>query len=115
MLLDARTTAEFAVSHLLGAVNVASTETAELLIASAPVNTTIVVYCSVGYRSAELISGLQRVATRTIYNLKGSIFRWANEDRPLYRGITRVGIVHPYDQSWGPLLKPARHAEITTR
>jgi len=39
-----------------------------------------------------------------VYNLDGSIFKWANEDRLLVtpRGDT-VEYVHPYNTLWGTL------------
>ena len=57
----------------------------------------IVVYCSVGYRSSILAKKLQDRGFTKVYNLEGSIFKWANEGRPLVQGQTTVHKVHPYD------------------
>ena len=46
-----------------------------------------------------------------VYNLEGSIFAWANEGRPVYRGKERVQVVHPYDKIWGRLLKKSLRKE----
>ncbi len=110
MLLDVREEAEVEVSHLLGAVRVGSVQEATALITSAPQHTIIVAYCSVGYRSAELVSQLTNASTREVYNLKGSLFRWANEQRPIYRGTERVTTVHPFSDRWGALLNTSLHA-----
>lgn len=110
MLLDVREADEIAVSHLLGAVRVGSAQEAAALIRSAPQHTIIVAYCSVGYRSAELVSELQQFSARTVYNLNGSLFRWANEDRAVYRGTERVTTVHPFSDRWGTLLHTTLHA-----
>ena len=110
MLLDVREADEIAVSHLLGAVRVGSAQEAAALIRSAPQHTIIVAYCSVGYRSAELVSELQQFSARTVYNLNGSLFRWANEDRAVYRGTERVTTVHPFNERWGTLLNTSLHA-----
>ena len=110
MLLDVREEAEVEVSHLLGAVRVNSVREAASLIASAPQHTIIVAYCSVGYRSAELVAQLNKVSTREVYNLKGSLFQWANEQRPVYRGTERVTTVHPFNERWGALLHTSLHA-----
>ena len=110
MLLDVREEAEVEVSHLLGAVRVNSVREAASLIASAPQHTIIVAYCSVGYRSAELVAQLNKVSTREVYNLKGSLFQWANEQRPVYRGTERVTTVHPFSDRWGTLLHTTLHA-----
>jgi len=110
MLLDVREADEIAVSHLLGAVRVGSVQEAAALIQSAPQHTVIVAYCSVGYRSAELVSELQQFSARTVYNLNGSLFRWANEDRAVYLGTERVTTVHPFNEHWGALLNTSLHA-----
>ena len=72
----------------------------------------IVTYCSVGYRSAGVAQRLRAAGFTQVYNLEGSLFRWANEGRPLYRGDTLVHQVHPYDRVWGTLLKEELRAYI---
>lgn len=104
LLLDARTPDEFNVSHLEGAIRAGDLPSALHAIAAQPGKSTIVVYCSVGYRSARLASRLRERGIAQVYNLKGSIFQWANEGRALYRGRQRVQQVHPYDEDWGQLL-----------
>jgi 3-mercaptopyruvate sulfurtransferase SseA len=73
-------------------------------------DTPIVVYCSVGYRSAGVVQALQAQGFSEVYNLKGSIFRWANEGRPVVRNGEPVSAVHPYDASWGQLLTDSLRA-----
>ena len=68
-------------------------------------NHRIVLYCSVGHRSSDLAQFLMKKGYTEIYNLEGSIFAWANEGRPVYRGKEQVQVVHPYDKTWGRLLK----------
>ena len=46
----------------------------------------IVTYCSVGYRSGKMAERLQAAGYTNVRNLEGSIFKWANEHRPLVRG-----------------------------
>lgn len=104
VLLDARSEAEFKVSHLPGAVFASHTRMAlEALGASDSVRA-IVVYCSVGYRSSRLAEKLRARGIENVFNLEGSLFQWANENRPLYRGDKRVYEAHPYDEEWGRLL-----------
>jgi hypothetical protein len=71
----------------------------------------IVVYCSVGYRSSVLARKLQDMGVTRVYNLEGSIFKWANEERPLVRNGDTVQKVHPYDAYWGKLLETKYHAD----
>lgn len=114
VLLDARSPDEYAVSHLQGArridPNAPSPPTLDTLPADAP----IVVYCSVGYRSAKVAQALQEQGFTNVVNLEGSIFRWANEGRPVYRKGQRVRAVHPYDATWGRLLTDSLHANEPT-
>jgi len=63
--------------------------------------TRIVCYCSLGYRSSILAekiskSGLENVKA---YNLEGSIFKWANENKSLEGSQ----LVHPFSYVWGLL------------
>ena len=102
ILLDARPEAEYAVSHLLGARRFETSLLADLA-KDAP----IVVYCSVGYRSAELARRLTELGYSRVRNLEGSLFEWANEGRPVYSTKGQVHKVHPYDREWGRLLDPS--------
>ena len=106
LLLDARSLEEYEVSHLRGAVNAETTRAALEVLAEVAPEPTVVVYCSVGYRSSELADRLLEHGRGSVFNLEGSIFRWANEGRPVYRGDERVYEVHPYDDGWGRLLEP---------
>ena len=110
VLLDVRRPDEFAVSHLRGAMRVTSPDHAEELLRGLPEDAIVVAYCSVGYRSARLATELRERGLADVHNLDGSIFRWANEDRPLFRGATPVRDVHPFDETWGVLLKADRRA-----
>lgn len=89
LLLDVRTPAEFAVSHLRGARRV-DPDVPDLASLRLPQNARVVVYCSVGYRSAEIADRLRERGVTRVYNLLGGIFEWANEDRPLYHEGARV-------------------------
>lgn len=105
LLFDAREPEEYAVSHLQGTQPAPSKDEVLKALQGVPVDQPIVLYCSVGYRSSELAQFLMKKGYTEIYNLEGSIFAWANEGRPVYRGKERVQVVHPYDKIWGRLLK----------
>jgi sterol desaturase/sphingolipid hydroxylase (fatty acid hydroxylase superfamily)/rhodanese-related sulfurtransferase len=109
ILLDAREADEFAVSHLPGAIRVSPAASAVDLPPGVNKSAPIVVYCSVGYRSAGMAKRLQEAGFSDVCNLDGSIFRWANEGRPLLQGDNAVSVVHPYDEHWGTLLKAEHH------
>jgi len=110
LLLDARSLEEFTVSHLPGAHRVDPEAQSVPALDTLSQNRSIVVYCSVGYRSARIASRLQDQGFHDVTNVKGSIFRWANEDRPVVRGDTLVRAVHPSDDTWGTLLVDSLHA-----
>jgi len=105
LLIDVRDKEEFAVSHLPGAVNL--TKPKEVTVAK---DTAIVVYCSVGVRSAIFAKELSEQGFTDVRNLRGSIFAWGNKGYPLRRGATPVTVVHPYDKKWGVLLNREMHA-----
>ena len=104
LLIDARAPQEYQVSHLQGAHNAPTSSQAVKLLSQAPTDQTIVVYCSVGYRSSALVRDLMRLGYKQVANLEGSIFEWANKGFALFRGNDPVSVVHPYDTSWGRLL-----------
>lgn len=107
LLLDARTREEFDVSHLPGAAFLPH-DAGDL---PASDGRAVVVYCSVGYRSAMLVRRLAEAGYADVRNLEGSIFKWANEGRALARdgageGEVSASAVHPYNAEWGRLLAP---------
>ncbi len=110
LLLDVRTRAEFEVSHLPGAKHVEPDAPASVVRESK--DRAIVTYCSVGYRSGAFAKKLRAAGFTNVLNLEGSIFRWANEGHPVFRGSQRVAEVHPYNGTWGMLLKKMHRAEV---
>ena len=124
LLLDTRAAAEFGVSRLPGAVHldpdaddatVRRTLTRHLP-AAGDQPTTIACYCSVGYRSSVTARRLNALRTDPAaaepplpryeaVNIEGSIFKWANEGKPLEdAGGQPTRFVHPYDKIFGRLL-----------
>lgn len=109
-LLDVRTDEEFALGHLPGAIRVEPGSSAEeILRQHQPLlkGRPVVFYCAVGVRSSQvLMQTLRELAPHTdgrLYNLRGGVFRWAAEGRPLISG-SKPGKAHPYDKDWGQLL-----------
>jgi rhodanese-related sulfurtransferase len=116
LLLDVRTRAEYGVSHLPGARQVDPESPAARLLPMLPTNApVVVVYCSVGYRSADCATRLLRAGFTNVLNLEGSIFQWANEGRPLESEGRPVRLVHPYSEGFGKLLLPELRAPATPR
>lgn len=113
-LLDVRSMEEFEVSHLAGAAWASPHSQASELMARIPADRPVVVYCSIGYRSAQCVSRLLEAGFTRVMNLEGSLFQWANEGRPLARFEGPASQVHPYSSWFGKLLRPEMRAKVTS-
>jgi rhodanese-related sulfurtransferase len=102
ILIDARKLEEYAVSHLPGAHHLPTLTAVQQ--SEVSLEATIVVYCSVGYRSAKLVQELQKVGYAHVTNLEGSIFEWHNQGKPLVVDGESTRLVHSYSPIWGMLL-----------
>jgi len=111
VVLDARTQAEFDLSHLKDAARIDPYRPLLRPLRGMPKDTSIVVYGSVGYRSARVAHWLGRQGYTRVYNLDGSLFRWANQGRPMFRDDRPTVEVHPYDDRWGLMLEKQYRAE----
>lgn len=113
LLFDVRTAEEYAVSHLPGARHLPpDADLAQALRGISP-ERRVVVYCSVGWRSAEMAQRMRAAGFGLVTNMEGSIFRWVAEERPLVDDsgapTTRV---HPFGPPWSWLVAPEHRAEI---
>jgi len=108
VIWDIRRPDEFAVSHLPDARHVPpDTADAALKQLLPDANQTILVYCAVGYRSAQMARRLQALGHTNVLNLEGAIFAWAEADLPLEGGDT----VHPYNAMGRRMLQDDLEAE----
>ncbi len=112
-LLDVRPQKEFSVGHLAGARQVNPAARAEECGLALDRTAPIVTYCSVGYRSAALAERLRRAGYTNVRNLEGSIFRWANENRPMVNAAgSETRLVHPYSRFWSRLVAPEHRGPV---
>ena len=111
ILLDARSEAEYAVGHLRQSQRIEPHDP-DLAQFTESKDKPIVVYCSVGYRSARIAERLQQAGFSVVYNLEGSIFQWANEGRSVFKDDRPTMLVHPYNALWGKLLKSEYRAQV---
>lgn len=102
LLIDVREPEEYAISHISGAQNIS--DAAAIVGLALQTQKNIVVYCSIGYRSAVMAQKLKKRGIHNVTNLQGSIFAWANADLPLVNKAGSTLAVHPYDDYWGQLL-----------
>ena len=122
VVFDVRSQEEFAVSHLDGAVWVdPSIATAAFLeqYGASVKGKTAVFYCSVGVRSSKLVArvadGLKVAGVTAMGELRGGIFAWGGEGRPLVDAKGATDKVHGYDRTWGKLVKNPQTLETKPR
>lgn len=109
LLIDVRTREEYEVSHLPGAIWAETPDQIASALREASDRRAVVFYCSVGVRSSRAAAKLVRSGRANIFNLQGSIFKWANEGRSLIANDRAVHVVHPFNERWGVLLNPELH------
>jgi rhodanese-related sulfurtransferase len=110
-VIDVRARKEYDVSHLAGAVWAESARDIRKIVSELPPQETVVLYCSVGVRSSAAAQKLLEAGRTNVFNLKGSIFQWANEGRTVVSNGVPTAAVHPYNKRWGRLLDPSHHPQ----
>jgi rhodanese-related sulfurtransferase len=105
VVLDARERGEYEVSHLPGAVWVGHDDFDLSRLKMVSRQDTVVVYCSIGYRSERVGERLLKAGYVNVFNMYGGIFRWKNSDGVV---VTSTGDttdrVHCYDRNWSRFL-----------
>lgn len=112
ILLDARETKEYNVSHLKNAICVGYDyfdiqKTVEKL--PKDKSTKIVVYCSLGIRSEIVAHKLIKEGYTNVYNLYGGILEWKNNN---FQVVDTLGNetekVHTFNKDWSKWLKKGK-------
>ncbi len=104
LLIDVRSAEEFAVSRIPGALHAGSHPQLLRLVTDLRTRqpeADLLLYCSLGWRSARAASYLQQQGVDGLMNLQGSIFAWGNRGLALEDGQGPVQRVHPYNRLWG--------------
>jgi rhodanese-related sulfurtransferase len=100
--IDAREKAEFNVSHIQGAVWAGFDDFDLSRLADVPKTDTVIVYCSVGYRSEKVALQLEEAGYQHVWNLYGGIFEWKNTGRTVVAPDgSATDRVHAFDKNWG--------------
>ena len=105
VFIDSRAKEEYNVSHIKDAtfLNYDSYTTDDLK--KLPIDTKIIVYCSVGYRSERIGEKLLSLGYKQVYNLYGGIFEWKNKGYTIVNKINQpTDSVHTYNQNWSKWL-----------
>lgn len=106
-ILDARSFEEYKVSHLKDAVfvdfeNFDIEKTTQLI---SDKNEIIVVYCSIGVRSAKIAQQLIDEGYTNVFNLYGGIFEWKNNNFSVFNNNNEeTEKVHVYNKNWSKWL-----------
>lgn len=106
ILLDARETSEYEVSHIQGAVCVGydNFDIDAIIKNISDKSAKIVVYCSLGIRSEDVAEQLKKEGYTNVYNLFGGIFEWKNNDYQVYNEKGETEDVHAFSKVWSKWL-----------
>lgn len=103
-IIDARTTAEYSVSKIKGA-HFVEYENPKLDQLKLSKSDTVVVYCTIGYRSEKIAEQLKAKGYTSVFNLYGGILKWVNDSNSVCSPTgMNTPYVHTYDASWGKWL-----------
>jgi rhodanese-related sulfurtransferase len=86
VIIDVRTSAEFASGHIAGAVNVCvlmCNTPFEDAIAGFDKSATYLVYCGTNHRSPGAAGAMVGQGFQNVYNMLGGLIQWQNEGRPV--------------------------------
>lgn len=111
IVIDVREIDEFRVSHLDDALNLKSAAAISDMITQRGLDkdAEIIVYCSVGYRSASVAADLQERGFTQVLNLEHSLFEWANKGYPMSNASGSTDKVHPFNKAWSVLVDESLH------
>lgn len=104
IVLDTRSKEEFEVSHIEGAKFIDYSDFDPSMLQGIDKNDTVVVYCSVGYRSEKIGEKLQKLGYNNVLNLYGGIFDWKNKGKQVTNKTGVTDSVHTYNKSWSQWL-----------
>jgi rhodanese-related sulfurtransferase len=103
-IIDSRSYVEYSTSKIKGAVFV-DYKDPKLTELNLNKTDTIVVYCTIGYRSEKIAEKLKKEGYLNVYNLYGGIIQWANKKYPVYNPLgIQTYYIHTYDKSWSKWL-----------
>lgn len=105
LLVDARPTAQYAVSRIAGSVHIDPAHPDLAPLAHVPRDQPIVVYDAAGVGGTAMVLGLTEAGFSRVSNLEGGLFRWANQGFAVVNNDGPAERVHPVSWGWGRLLK----------
>lgn len=113
VLLDARSWREYEISHLKGAIWVGYEDFELSRVLAISKETSILVYCSVGYRSEKIAEKLLGAGYKHPFNLYGGIFEWVNQKQALVDLHGRpTKQIHAYNKIWGTWARVKKNRKV---
>ncbi|MCB0737208.1 MAG: rhodanese-like domain-containing protein [Bacteroidetes bacterium] len=104
VLLDARELKEFQVSHIEGAKYVGYEKFDAENLPKVDSHQTVVVYCSIGYRSEKIGEKLDSLGYQNVLNLYGGIFEWVNQGHEVVDAKSTTENIHGFDKWWSKFI-----------
>ena len=103
-IIDSRSNKEYSTSKIKGALFI-DYKNPNFTNLNINKTDTIVVYCTIGYRSEKIAEKLEKEGYLNVFNLYGGIIQWVNKKNPVFAptGI-QTPFVHTYNQDWGKWL-----------
>jgi sterol desaturase/sphingolipid hydroxylase (fatty acid hydroxylase superfamily)/rhodanese-related sulfurtransferase len=113
-LFDVRTVEEYQSGHLPNAKLLEPGTPPKLAMAqfAAGEPNPVVLYCSVGYRAAEMGEEIRLAGWTNLVVLRGSIFQWARENRELTSTNAGPALVHPHSITYTHLVPAGKRLEL---
>ncbi len=108
MLFDVREPRECALSHIENALNLGAAE--QISAVRVDREASIIVYCSVGYRSVGGAERLQEMGFIFLLNLQHSLIEWANHGYPMVNAMGLTIRVHSFNRAWDVLVEESLHS-----
>ena len=115
LLFDIRTAGEFEKSRIATAVRLdpdTAPDDFAARYAALVAERDLVFYCSIGQRSTELLERVESVCrtagAKSCRNLRGGIFRWYNEGKPVVDASGMTNDIHGYDPVWAVMVERRR-------
>ena len=115
LLFDIRTAVEYEMSRIATAVHLdpdTGPDDFSARYGTLLAERELVFYCSVGQRSSELLDRVESVCrkarAKSSRNLRGGIFRWYNESKPVFDASGLTDDIHEFDPIWSMMLKRRR-------
>lgn len=103
--LDAREISEYYISKIENAQWVGYDDFDISRVENIDKSQSIIVYCSVGYRSEKVAEKLKATGFTNVSNMIGGIFEWVNYSKPVVDKANRkTKKIHGFDEAWGKWL-----------